>query len=263
MEKVQTQLNDEINKIIYSSYLTHEKNIFFVSVAKMQKFKPSSAYYIALQWREITKNFLFTSLKGIGTMAEKINEQPNPDVTVITALQTAVSIIADDLYSANVVFQHSGDIIAANKAHYKWWELSILNPLKSLFFTKNLCLTNSSNNIDTLIQKMKEFSNIPIGAIIQLRVVESIASDICIAFKSIFSQVEMNGTNVYKSEKELSWISSHIKAEKMHQQLVETNFSAALTKIDENISKEKILDLTKDYCSTWNNALVEFATYLE
>jgi hypothetical protein len=263
MEKKQIQLSDEINEIIYFSHLTSEKNIFFVSAGKKEFFSIDSAYIIALKWREITKNFLFTTIKGIGVMAEKINEQKNPDLKIITTLQTAVSIIADDLYSANVVFGQSNNNFDANKAHYKWWETSILNPIESLVCQEKIVEKIKPDNTEELIKKMKQFSDIPIGAAIQLRIVENIASDICIAFKNIFSQVEHNGNKVYKSDKELSWILSHIKAELIHQKKVETDFCEALYEIDPNISKDMILNLTRDYCHYWNKALSDFAYYLD
>lgn len=262
MEKTECRLNDVIAKIIDSSCLTPEKNSFFTTVANKENFTLISAYYIALKWREITKNFLFTSIVGIGNLAERISYHQEPSTSALITLQTVVSIISDDLYSANVNFHGTKISENADKAHYRWWEKTILNPLSLLVKPEIEPNFIASKNIELLIKKMKEYSNLAIGVIIQLRIVESIASDICIAFKKIFSHIEYNNARVFKSDKELAWIFSHINAELIHQKMVETSLLNSLPEIENQLSEVEFLNLTKEYCNYWNNALSDFASYL-
>jgi hypothetical protein len=99
------------------------------------------------------------------------------------------------------------------------------------------------------------------GAVIQMRVVESIAFDIASSFNKLFSVVKVDGVSVFTNDK-LAWIRTHIKAEKFHQKQVSDEESGILCLASSAKEQKEILEMTKHYLLFWSGALSEFKNFL-
>lgn len=252
-----SKINDIITSIINDTTLGKNNNNFFLQAAKNKKIDVNTAFDIAYNWREITKTFLFTAIKGLGCLAEKIGQEENPNPKLLSVLQTSFSIISDDLNNSHTIFKKSAPL-GPKGAHYKWWEDSILNPLAQLVRSKK---SNLSNGTIMLKKKMYELSRSYLGAAVQLRVVEAIALDICIAFFNLFSNVEYQGRQFFTSS-DLAWITSHMKAEQIHHEQVCNIFSGMSGIATTQDEKKELLLLVQEYSNSWKVTLEDFSIYL-
>lgn len=252
-KQVHNELEQEINLILEKNFFNN--NSFFYLAKEKNKIKLSSAYKIAYNWREITKTFLFTSIRGLGFLAEKIGQEKYPIYQLLSVLQTSFQIISDDLGNNNKLFESTH---GTKSIHYIWWEETILKPLSLYTAKKNILLSNETS---ILIQKMNKTSSNYLGVCVQLRVVETIALQICLTFFHIFSRVEHHGIKIFQ-EKNLTWITSHIKAETIHRQKVCNNISGMSKIVLTFQEKEQIIKLIYEYCTAWSNAINSFSNYL-
>ena len=248
-----------ILSIINDAGLSKENNTFFIQAEQCtQKIPVNIAFNIAYNWREITKTFMFTSIRGLGSLAEKIGSDDEPNTQLLSVLQTGFQIISDDLGNNHTLFPDSK--LGHKSIHFKWWEDSILTPLKIHMDIQEAKLTHETI---FLLRKMKEISTNYLGVAVQLRVVEAIAQNICLAFLAIFSNIEHHGKRIFSSKKDLAWIYSHIEAENIHHHQVcdkESGMAMIVRTIEE---QRALLMLTKDYAYSWANALNSMATFLK
>lgn len=250
-------VDKKISSIICDHRLNKNNHDFYVKSANFQKNNFNAAFNIAYNWREITKAFLFTTISGLGRLAEKIGIETHPSQPLLSAIQTSFQIISDDLGNNNVLFQ--GAPRGPRSIHYKWWEDTILTPLSKYIGNEHASLTEGTL---CLIAKMKEINTNYLGVAVQLRIVEAIAEDICLAFLAIFSKVEFQGKKIFASAKDLTWIHSHIKAETIHHEQVSNEY-AGVMKIAESLEeKNTILSLTHEYAKAWSEALNHLADFL-
>lgn len=253
------ELENIIQLLISDAQLNQNNNLFFIHAASKNKFSINAAYKIAYNWQEITKTFLFSTIKGLGSLAEEISKNSIVRPELLSVLQTGFSIISDDLSNNHFIFNEKAPS-GPNGAHYKWWEETIVKPL-SLFVNEKVI--NLSPGTNALIKKMQCLSMNYLGVAVQLRVVEAIALDICKAFLAIFSNIEYQNKKVFDDKKDLTWITSHIKAEEIHHAQVcdDVNGMAAIaTSLDE---QKELLALTREYTRAWIAVLEDFATIIE
>lgn len=249
-------LNTQIDNIILQNSLTKETNPFFKMAPFCQSVSSQIAYDIAINWLEITKTFVLTSAKGLGTLADKILDDEKNSEKRLIVLQTGFSVISDDLNNTNPIFNESAPK-GIQGIHYKWWNSSIVEK----FFN----LVNPSINITietlSLLNKMREISSDYMGAAVQLRVVEAIAFDIAMAFYFLYGSVKHNGQALF-SEEDMLWINAHIKAEKIHNHDVSSQ-NYGMVKIAQNGSeKTRLLKMIDEYCQVWSATLNSFADLL-
>lgn len=251
-------LNGRLDTIIIDAGLSRNNNTFFLQADIQTDVSINAAFLIAHNWRHITKNFLFSSIKGLGFMAEHFCQQHQPNEQALVVLQTAFSVIADDLNNAFATFRKVAPK-GPKGMHYRWWEETILNPLSS-FSNKQPSLSKGTL---LLTDKMHQLSFDPLGVAVQLRIVEAIALDICIAFLAIFSRVEKDGIPIFEDENSKVWITTHIQAETFHKQQV-TNEISGMTRIARTqADQEKMLLLAEEYSKAWSQALNDFSDYLK
>ena len=253
-------LDNQITQLIEDAKLTRTSNDFFLLSNKLKEVSLMSAFNIARNWREITKNFLFSVIASLGKFSEKINKEQDPKKDVLVALQKGFSIINDDLNNAHPVFKDKASQGHLG-IHYKWWEESILNPLAQLTSFQEWYKVPLSPKTEALVKEMNRLNPHVFGAVIQMRVVESIAFDIASSFNKLFSVVKVGGVGVFTNDK-LAWIRTHIKAEKFHQKQVSDEESGILCLASSAKEQKEILEMTKHYVSFWSGVLSEFKSFL-
>jgi hypothetical protein len=256
-------IDRKITALINRAGLSASENRFFKAAKAVKTVDGRAAVSIAHDWREITKTFMFTTIAGIGGMARQAELDPAPSEHFLDVIQTAFRVIGDDLNNALPVFKAVAPAGAAG-IHYVWWERSILRPVADrLGLGPSDALPPLPVNVRALQDNMHRLSSSPLGTAVQLRVVEAIALDICIAFKRVFSRVAIDGTRVFTTADQLAWMNSHIQAEVAHNEEV-SDHDTGMTSLADTAAKQKeMLRLTAEYVRNWNAALEDFATGLE
>lgn len=249
--------NRRVLDILKSTRLTRYDNEFFVRANTQKNVSIDAAFLIAYNWKEITKMFLLTSISGLGFMAEKMCSQEDPEERTVHVLQTAFAILSDDLNNTYPTFKKVAPE-GAKGAHYKWWEETILLPLKKLAKTKPML----AKGVQQLLTEMKNLSGKYMGTAVQLRIVETTALDIALAFLAVFSKVQYQGQKIFSDEDKL-WITAHIEAETIHDQQVSNPLYGMTAIADSPEEQLEMFTLLKDYANAWNVALNEFSKFLE
>lgn len=255
-------LEERISCMIKKANLTGDTNSFFILAKETRKISLGPALMIALSWREITKKFMFTVIAGLGVLAEKISELDNPPENILHALQIGIAIIADDLNNVSTIFK---EIAPQGEAgiHYRWWEDSMLNPLLKAAKINHLSYkTDKASKTDILLKNMTTLSKTPLGAVIQLRVVEAIALDIMTAFSYLFRSLEIEGKKFFNYKDALALIHSHIKAEVFHCQQVTDKDSSIINIFSSLREQEQLLLLAYDYINCWSDVFMEYKSFL-
>ena len=121
-------IDSEINQLLIEGKITRKTNEFFLLAKTSPDFSLEAATKIAVNWREITKQFLFTVMSGLGKLAEETGKYKNPPHHMVNILQSGMAIISDDLSN---VFPTLNDVApkGPDGAHYKWWEDSVIKVL--------------------------------------------------------------------------------------------------------------------------------------
>lgn len=256
------RFDEQIAGCIESARLTRDTNRFFMEAKSVESIEPLPALGVAHGWREITKAFMFTSLAGLGVMAAEADEQTNPNHNQLKAIQTIFQVIGDDLSNLMPVFREVAPK-GPEGMHYAWWESTIVNPLKDAVGAP----ANDTTHLlgpcaRALIADMRGLIHEPLGAAVQLRVVEAIALDITVAFKRVFSKVEIDGQRLFTRPEQFQWMDSHIHAEVEHHKAVSDDDTGTTTVADTEEKQTHMLRLTQQYAARWNAALGEFADHL-
>lgn len=262
-KRKQTALDEEIAACIQHAGLSRERNLFFTGSQTVKSVNPLTALRIAYGWRELTKTFMFTSIAGLGVMALEADAQATPAKTLLRTMQTVFSVIGDDLSNVLPAFQKVAPI-GPDGMHYAWWESAIVDPLrKYLGSPSNDTSALLGDGAIRLLANMRKLASEPLGAAIQLRVVEAIALDITVAFKRVFSKVVANGAPLFSTPAQFAWMDSHIEAEVAHHKAVSDHDTGTTSVADSDSKRGDMLVLTQEYAANWNAALAEFAACLQ
>lgn len=257
------ELDRAIAALIDRAGLGSNANRFFVAAKGARSAGGQPALRIARYWRDMTKTFMFTTMAGIGVMSRAAAEAPEPSDQFLAVIQTAVRVISDDLNNVLPVFAAAAPQ-GVGGIHYVWWERSVLRPVAAaLGLDPSDPLPPLTPNIRGLLDNMLRLAAHPLGAAIQLRVVEAIALDICIAFKRVYSRLAVGGAKVFTDPGRLAWMNSHIQAEVAHHQQVSDGDAGMTTVAATQAEREEMLRLAAEYAQNWNAALEDFAAALE
>lgn len=255
-------IDSEIDTLLYQGKLTRYTNEFFTAARSMSEISLANALQMSVNWREITKEFLFSVISSIGQMSQYVGKFDNPPHQLLGVLQNSIGIISDDLSNVFATLNN----IAPNGpdgAHYKWWEITIHKALvDAAAHTESKFDTSLMPEVRNLLNMMKELSVNRIGAAVQLRVVEAIALEIAISFRAILSPLKANNQFIFKTNDDLAWVNAHIKAEvEHHKNVKDTSCGMAYAAITPDEQK-LFLDLTKKYIKAWHLALLEFSVLI-
>jgi len=256
------ELNEALSRIIKQAELTKETNNFFKTTKSIKKVDAYSASLIASNWREITRTFSFTTLVSMGKFSEAMSSNRYPDKAFLKVLQTSLMVISDDFNNIFSVFQKVAPKGSAG-IHYVWWEETILNPLKEACnYKKENHLFEIFPKTQSLLDAMIELSKNPLGFALQLYIVEMIALDIVLAFRPLFSAVEVNNKKVFPKRSDLEWIYSHITAEVIHRRQVSDTETGTLM-IARTLEEQKnLIHLAQWYTKKWADVFDEFLDLL-
>ncbi|MBW4049019.1 MAG: hypothetical protein HIU89_14140 [Proteobacteria bacterium] len=258
----QARFDAQIADCLESAQLTRETNRFFVLARSVKSIEALPALHIAYGWREMTKAFMFTSIAGLGVMAADADAQAQPNRNQLKAIQTIFHVIGDDLSNLMPVFREVAPE-GPDGMHYAWWESAIVAPLKSAVGVPANDTTDMLGaGAKQLIANMRALIHEPLGAAVQLRVVEAIALDITVAFKRVFSKAVADGNHIFTRPEQFLWMDSHIHAEVEHHKAVSDDETGTTAIADTEDKQIQMLRLTRQYAENWNTALNEFADYL-
>lgn len=255
-------LNEQISEVIKRAGLRRPENAFFRGARHAGEVSPAAALAVAVQWGVITKAFMFTTISSIGVKALDCHEQAVPDRVMLGALQTAFCVIGDDF--ANLAPQFSEVAPAgAPGMHYLWWEDTIVAPLAALGGPEALAQARDlPDGVRALLGNMTRLATVPLGAAVQLRVVEDIALDIAVAFRRLYARVEADGVAPFAAPGALDWVDSHIKAETVHAASVSDDETGMTVLAVTDTERETVLSLSTEYAASWAGALSDFAMAL-
>ncbi|MFF7231770.1 DUF6202 family protein [Streptomyces sioyaensis] len=255
-------LEDRITAIIREAGLCRPANRFFGDARTAESVTPIAALKVGRQWQAMTKAFMFTTIVSLGLMARRFNRESAPEQEVLGAFQTAYRVIGDDLANLAPEFSAVSPKGVAG-VHYVWWEDTIIGPLASAVDQAVAASAEQlPEGVRDLLANMDRLAESPLGAAVQLRVVEAIALDIAVAFRRMYSKVRVDGRSPYTASGALDWIDSHIKAETVHAKSVsddETGMTVIAATAEE---REDLVTLAEEYVKNWARALDEFADAL-
>lgn len=262
-ESISTEdLENQLDEIIKEAGLRRPENEFFRDAHSVDDVSPPAALRLARQWQLVTKAFMLTTIAGLGAMAREMHCQENPDRVVLSAFQTAYRVIGDDLCNLAPVFSAVSPEGAAG-IHYLWWADSITSPLTKV-------QTNTADQegelpagISGLIDYMTKLADDRLGAAVQLRVVESIALDIAVAFRRVYSKTLANGEKVFPTAESLAWIDSHIKAETSHAASVSDDDTGMTAMVADEADRGRLSALVEEYSAHWSRTLLDFRKTLK
>lgn len=256
------QLDSIISHMLFEKKLTRETNGFFRLSKSKRNISLDGASKIAFNWAEITREFLYTVISGIGLFSESLRLKVSPELDLVSVLQKVMSVISDDLSNAVTELQNYAPQ-GAEGAHYIWWENSIAKPIYAAAKIKNVKIVNTpSTNVKKLLDCMLKLSKNKFGAAIQLRIVEAIAQEIALSYRALFTELSIDGALLFPTEPDLAWINSHIKAEVIHHRLVKDT-DGGMSQIARTFEEQQeYLDLTAEYIEAWEGAMHDFRDFV-
>jgi len=257
------ELDRQVVEIIRRVGLSSDRNVFFLRSKSKAPVDVATALFIAQHWREITKGFMFSTITGLGAMANVARGQTQPSTGLLKALQTGFRVISDDL---NNVVPDFRDFAPAGVGgiHYIWWHDSVLKPLLNASLQEgNVASAPRCLSVEELLAHMGEISGSPMGSAAQLRIVEAIALDVALSFRRIFARVAANGKPVFAGKRDLAWVDTHIRAEVAHNRQV-CDDDSGMTSIADTVERElEFLQSTERSAQLWQSVLYDFAAVLK
>ncbi|QJS09497.1 hypothetical protein HKX69_08180 [Streptomyces argyrophyllae] len=255
-------LDERVDLEIAEAGLGRADNRFFSFARGFETEDFHGPLAVAHQWRAMTKAFMFTTLAGLGVTARALTAQQSPSRDVLAAFQTIFRVIGDDLDNLAPVFGAVAPKGPAG-AHYVWWEDSIITPLSEhVDDAGRKSAAQLPEGVVRLIENMERFADSPLGAAVQLRVVETIALDIAVAFRRVYGKLEVNGERLFPETEDLAWIDSHIKAETMHAAQVSDDETGMTFLVTTKAEARTFAEMTAEYSASWAGALNAFADSL-
>jgi hypothetical protein len=261
-DALDADLEKRLDHIIRRTGLRRPENEFFRRASAIETVSPASALALARQWQVVTRTFMLTTIAGLGSAAREMNRQQETSRSVLAAFQTAYRVIGDDLCNLAQVFSTVSPK-GADGIHFLWWADSITSPLAAT--VPEAALGTGSElreGVTGLIANMTALADTPIGPAVQLRVVESIALDIAVAFRRIYSKTLANGRKVFPDAQSLSWIDSHIKAETEHAKSVSDDETGMTALVESEAERVRFTAMVEQYSLNWARALREFSEIL-
>ncbi|WDO05105.1 DUF6202 family protein [Streptomyces murinus] len=260
--EARSTLDEIVDREIAEAGLGRADNRFFSYARGYTTEDFTGPLAVAHQWRAMTKAFMFTTLAGLGATARRLSAQQSPSLDVLAAFQTMFRVIGDDLANLASVFSAVAPKGPAG-THYVWWEDSIIAPLSEhVEESGRQSAARLPEGVRRLIETMERFADSPLGAAVQLRVVETIALDIAVAFRRVYGPLEAGGERLFPESADLAWIDSHIKAETSHAAQVSDDETGMTFLLTTEAEARTFAEQTAEYAASWAGALNAFADSL-
>lgn len=257
-----SRLDDRVEEQIDKAQLRRTDNPFFAAARNAGAVTPEAGLDIAVWWRAMTKGFMFTTLAGLGVIARSFAADRDPSRTLLGALQTVYRVIGDDLDNAAPEFSSVAPRGPAG-IHYVWWDDTITAPLAARVGEPERARAQElPGPVADLLANMDRLAVSPHGAAVQLRVVETIALDIAVAFRRMYGKVTAGGEKVFTEKEQFAWIDAHIKAETVHAAQVSDDETGMTTLVTDDAEAAEFLRLVEEYAGSFSRALKCFAQRL-
>lgn len=256
------RLDERVDAAIAAALLGRADNPFFAAARRVDAVSPEGALAVAYRWREMTKGFMFTTMAGLGVLARRLHDDPAPARALLGAFQTVYRVIGDDLDNVAAEFA-----AVAPKGvpgiHYIWWEDTILAPVEALVGAEaRERAARMPAAVTELLAAMEQLAAEPLGAGVQLRVVETIALDIAVAFRRMYAKVEGEDGRIFAADGALDWVDSHIRAETGHAAQVSAEETGMTSLVASPAEAERFEELVARYAESWSRSLASFADCL-
>ncbi|MGK5446627.1 DUF6202 family protein [Streptomyces radiopugnans] len=254
-------LDERVEEEIDKARLRRADNGFFGTARSVEAVSPQAGLAVAEWWRAMTKGFMFTTLAGLGVMARSF-AGGNPSREVLGAFQTVYQVIGDDLDNAAPEFRAVAPRGPAG-IHYVWWEDTVIAPLlPHVSEEERRAAAELPAPVRNLLENMDRLAASPLGAAVQLRVVETIALDIAVGFRRMYAKVLADGGRVFTEKDQFAWIDAHIKAETVHAQQVSDDETGMTSLVDDDARAAEFVELVAEYAGNWSRALECFGDRL-
>lgn len=261
-EAEQSLLEDRVDDQITAARLRPADHPFFAAAKRVAHVEPADALAIAVQFREMTKAFMFTTIAGLGTVARSFAKHPSPHRDVLAVFQTAYRVIGDDLDNIGPVFCTMGPKGPAGM-HYVWWDESIVEPIAAhVDDDARSRATVLPPPLLDLLTNMDRLATHPLGSAVQLRVVEAIARDVAIAFRRMLPKVRAGETAIFTSSKDLVWVDAHIRAEALHARQVSDHETGMVAVVTSGVEADEFVSLVDEYATNWSRCLAVYVEHL-
>ncbi|MGQ4490555.1 DUF6202 family protein [Streptomyces sp. 372A] len=258
----QAELDAWVEAAIDAAGLRRADHRFFDAARRAVEVPHEGALAVAHRWRAMTKSFMFTTLAGLGVLAARLNREAEPSRTLLSAFQTVYQVIGDDLANAAPEFSAVAPEGPAG-VHYVWWDDTVLAPVAALVpGDVRERAAELPAEVTGLLDNMDRLAAEPLGAAVQLRVVETIALDIAVAFRRMYGKVESDGVAIFRADGALDWVDSHIRAETVHAAQVSADDTGMTSLVASPAEAEEFKRLTEEYAANWSRALGSFADCL-
>ncbi|MEV7040414.1 DUF6202 family protein [Amycolatopsis sp. NPDC051061] len=252
-------LDDQVNRLIDGAGLNRENNEFFHRARHCPTVTPEAAYTIAATWGRMTRSFMFTTIASLGLNARRFAMTEEPNHLELAVFQTAYRVIGDDVANFAGEFAAVGPQGAAG-IHYVWWHDTVTARLAP--HAGEARTPGVPAGARVLLASMARLADEPLGAAVQLRVVEHIALDIAVAFRRVCTNVVVDGAPLFARHGDLDWIDSHIRAETGHAASVSDDETGMTTAVAPTPDRDRFVALVAEYVASWAGALDEFARVL-
>uniref|UniRef100_UPI00406D521D SaPolF n=1 Tax=Streptomyces armeniacus TaxID=83291 RepID=UPI00406D521D len=255
------ELDERTDREIDRARLRRADNGFFGAARNAETVSAAAGYTVAVWWRQMTKSFMFTTLAGLGTLARDYASR-DADRELLGAFQTVYQVIGDDLDNAAPEFSAVAPTGPAG-IHYVWWDDTIVAPLAAHVPEPDRDAAAAvPEPIRALLANMDRLAADPLGAAVQLRVVETIALDIAVGFRRMYGKVLVDGERVFGSNDQFAWIDAHIKAETVHAAQVSDDETGMTGLVTDEAQAAEFVRLVEEYARHWSAALECFADCL-
>ncbi|MEV7390536.1 MULTISPECIES: DUF6202 family protein [unclassified Streptomyces] len=258
----QAELDARVEAAIDEAGLRRADNPFFGAARRAGTVSHEGALAVAHRWRAMTKGFMFTTLSGLGVLAGRLNAQDAPSPVLLGAFQTVYQVIGDDLANAAPEFSAVAPKGPAG-IHYVWWQDTVLAPVAALVPAEvRERAAQLPPAVTDLLADMDRLAAEPLGAAVQLRIVETIALDIAVAFRRMYGKVQAVDGALFRQDGALDWVDSHIRAETVHAAQVSADETGMTSLVTSAAEADDFVRLSVEYAAHWSRSLASFADCL-
>jgi hypothetical protein len=258
----QNELDRRVEEKIDKALLRRTDNPFYSAARGVGSVSPETALAVGYRFRAMTKGFMFSTLAGLGVMARRFMAEDAPAHDLLGAFQRVYRVIGDDLDNVSPVFRAVAPGGPAG-IHYVWWEEAVVAPLAAhVDPDRRRVLARLPVEVTDLLANMDRLAGAPLGAAVQLRVVQVIALDIAVGFRRMLPKVAVRGAALFGAPGKLAWVDSHIRAGTAHAARVSDEATAMTTLVTSRAAAEEFVAQVGEYAENWSLALASFADCL-
>ncbi|MCX4387786.1 DUF6202 family protein [Micromonospora peucetia] len=250
------QADATVDRLIDEAGLTRRNNRFFAGAKEATSVSPAGALRIAEKWQRTTQSFMFTTISSLGAHGRRLARDYTVSRDVLGAYQMAYRVIGDDLDNRAAAFAEVAPE-GVDGIHYLWWADTICAPLRSALGSADA--PAESPALGRILDVMDSMAAEELGGAVQLRVVETIALDIAVAFRRLYGKVTVDGSQVLPEQHDYAWIDSHIRAETGHAASVSDDEAGMSHLISTPSEARLFVELAESYVPAWADLLDDFA----